>query len=61
MLSENLIELNNFNLADEKLLNELKDFARSAYAENTIVSYKKDWRNFHAWFEARKLPSTLFY
>ena len=32
-----------------ELIAQAKEFARSAYAHNTISSYKKDWQNFQNW------------
>jgi site-specific recombinase XerD len=56
--SNNLTQYNHSSISTNlELIAQAKEFARSAYANNTISSYKKDWQNFQNWCIKENLTS----
>lgn len=41
----------------EELSNSAKEYARNAYASNTIRAYRSDWQKFALWGEENSLPT----
>ncbi|RYE14368.1 MAG: hypothetical protein EOP34_06730 [Rickettsiales bacterium] len=61
-MENNIKKISSFDVDKTDLIENAKDFANYAYAENTLISYKKDWKNFCLWCNQNNLialPSSI--